>query len=182
MFAGVVDQSAKVYVHDLRGRCVIVPRRRGRDPLVAKGGKFLENVRASGVCGDGGGGRNLSEICLSEEKFACEEFAYVSNEIPAWANSALRRARHGHESDAQCDDGTAERDDGGRRRAIPPEDLGAQAVDEGRLVQAEAEAHATARPRPQSPQGKRARGELRGQRPLLGRRGRRFEQRGARAT
>ena len=52
---------------------------------MAKGGKFLENVRASGVCGDGGGGRNLSEICLSEEKFACEKFAYVSNEICAWA-------------------------------------------------------------------------------------------------
>ena len=27
----------------------------------------------------------MSEICLSEEKFACEKFAYVSNEICAWA-------------------------------------------------------------------------------------------------
>ena len=27
----------------------------------------------------------MSEVCLSEEKFACEKFAYVSNEICAWA-------------------------------------------------------------------------------------------------
>ena len=31
----------------------------------------------------------MSKICLSEEKFACEKFAYVSNEICAWAKHLL---------------------------------------------------------------------------------------------
>ena len=36
----------------------------------------------------------MSEICLSEEKFACEKFAYVSNEICAWVKLRLWFERH----------------------------------------------------------------------------------------